>query len=137
MAADERAEPARPALYWRCGACSLVAPYSSADWVIDMNDPARGIDWSRPVEAKCGICYTKTDLTRDQVLPLDATEACPRCGTEVPCPTQAHRVDCVNCGLIFFGPGADTAAKRDEVSIQEGLTNVALRAAYLRARGGR
>lgn len=74
-----------PELYWRCRSCRLVATYSSSDWVID-KDRQDGIDWTCAVEVSCMICYTKQELTHDQVLALDSTSECSRCHANVPCP---------------------------------------------------
>lgn len=135
MSGDDNGRP-QPVIYWRCEQCHLVATYSSADWVIS-KDSESGIDWSHPVELSCAICYAKTQLSQEQVLALDASATCPRCQAGVPCPAEASRVECTSCGLTFFGPAADTPARRQEVTIQEGLTNLALRETYLRIRGRR
>jgi hypothetical protein len=121
-------------LYHRCPVCHLVARYASADLPI-VSATDRSIDWSRPVELSCGICYALTEVAWDQVLEHDAEAECSRCHTLVSCPAEASMVQCTNCGLGFYGPAADTPAKEQEVQIQMGLTNVALREKYRRATG--
>ncbi len=69
------------------------------------------------------------------MLALDAAAPCPRCQAEVPCPAEASRVDCTGCGLTFFGPAADTPSARQQVTVQEELTDLELRERYRALRG--
>lgn len=81
------------------------------------------------------ICYTKQELPHDQVLALDSASECSRCHADVPCPAEAARVNCTHCGLTDFGPWANSPTRRQEVTIHEGMTAMALRARYLRLTG--
>ena len=121
--------------YTRCLSCGLAAQPGSMDYRRAGNG---GIDWSGTAHASCGICGRDHDITRDQVLALDAEYTCPRsgCGAVTPCPGAAARVQCHRCGVYGIGPGAATGEGRAYLADVERLHGLELRQAVLRARRG-
>jgi hypothetical protein len=119
--------------YTRCPSCGLAAQPGSMDY---RRADGGGIDWSGAAHASCGICGRNHDITRGQVLPLDAEHTCPRsgCGAVTPCPGSAARVRCHWCGVYGIGPGTAIQTARAELELQERLHAFELRQAVLRAR---
>ena len=121
--------------YTRCPSCGLAAQPGSMSYRLA---DGGGIDWSGATHASCGICGRPHDITRSQVLPLDAEYICPRsgCGAVTPCPGSAARVQCHWCGVYGTGPGAASVKDRAYLADVERLHSVELRQAVLRARRG-
>ncbi len=117
--------------YTRCPGCGFIVPPESMDYALP---PGRdGIDWSRPVRVTCPCCHASYPISAADVRPADARMSCRRCPTAVPHPAGAARVRCPGCGLFLLGPDL-TASELDELSITEGLTGLADRAAAQAAR---
>jgi DNA-directed RNA polymerase subunit RPC12/RpoP len=127
--------------YTRCPDCGFVAPPESMDYVLAGRESG-DIDWGQPVHVRCMICGAAHDIGAGAVLRADAEMACRHCGTTVPHPAGAARVQCPGCGVFLLGPDLSTA-QQDELRIAEGLRGLALRErvrvakerAALRARG--
>ena len=121
--------------YTRCPSCGLAAQPGSMDY---RRTDDGGIDWSAAAHTSCGICGHTRDITRSQVLPLDAEYTCPRsgCGAVTPCPGCAARVQCHWCGVYGTGPGATSDKDRAHLADVERLHGLELRQAVLRARRG-
>jgi predicted RNA-binding Zn-ribbon protein involved in translation (DUF1610 family) len=128
------ADSARPAgiagLYTRCPNCGFISPPSSGDYA---RDTAGGIDWTLRVTVRCTVCHALHSPALDDVLPLDDTQDCSRCGASAPCPSGAAIVSCPQCGLLLTGrrlaPG-----QREELRTAEARAGAALRNRWLAAK---
>ena len=118
--------------YTRCPSCGLAGEPGSIDY---RRADGGGIDWSGAAYASCGFCGRTHDITRDQVLALDAEYTCPRdgCGAMTPCPGSAARVRCHWCGVYGFGPGTASSTDRTHLHEVERLHALELRQAVLSA----
>lgn len=121
-------------IYTRCPACGLISPAGSLEYVMTA---AGGIDWSRPLLIRCELCGRQHTTGRGDLLDRDAVAVCPRRGCKgvTPCPREAARVVCLQCGVHFTAPELDQA-RRDELRAVDGLHTIELRETYRRARGG-
>jgi len=84
----------------------------------------------------CPCCHASYVIAAGDVLPPDAEMTCHRCGTGAPHPAGAARVLCPGCGLFLLGPDL-TPAQRDKLTVTEGLTGLAARAAVQAAKARR
>lgn len=117
--------------YTRCPDCTFIVPPESMDYAL--RPGSDGIDWTQPVRVACPCCHATYATSAADVLPADAAMSCSRCGTNAPHPAGATRIRCPGCGLFLLGPDL-TASELDELSITEGLTGLAARAAVKAAR---
>jgi predicted RNA-binding Zn-ribbon protein involved in translation (DUF1610 family) len=117
--------------YTRCPDCGFIAPAESRDYTLT---PGGGIDWDRPVRVTCLCCRASHHIGAGDVLQAGAETTCHRCGASAAYSAGAARVQCPGCGLFLVGPDL-TVAQRDELAVTEGLAGLALREAYLAARG--